>query len=408
MKSFIKLLGLVIFVSSCGTTEETPIAWKSIEADLQTWLIQAQDGDTITIPEGNFMFKNPLILDGVKDVIFKGAGIDKTVLSFQMQESGAEGIRAANCTNLIFQDFTIQDALGDNIKITDTNGIRVTNVKSEWTGEPSEENGAYAFYPVLCRNVIVENCLAIGSSDAGIYVGQSDSVIIRNNEVYFNVAGIESENSRWVEIYGNNAHDNTGGILIFDMPGLTQSGHTTRVYDNDVISNNHENFAPEGNVVAVVPPGTGIMMMATRNIEVFNNRIHHNRTIGTALASYVLVEALGAEEGSQLDSANNQINEEYDPYPNYVYFHDNEFKNKHWFPTFENDFGLLFLRYFTFNLPDFAMDGIMPKDQSFEMCLSNNGDFNFANIDAENDFEGRTTEWSMYDCKDGVIEPIFQ
>lgn len=404
-----KYLTLLLFflLLACSKSEE-PIAWKSIEDDLQTLFIQAEDGDTIRIPAGNYMFTKPLILDGLDAVVIEGAGMEETILSFQLQESGAEGIRAANCSNLTFQHFTIQDAPGDNIKVTDTNGIRFYKVKSEWTGEPSEENGAYAFYPVLCKQVVVEECLAIGSSDAGIYVGQSDSVLIRNNEVYYNVAGIESENSRWVEIYGNNAHDNTGGILIFDMPGLTQSGHTTRVYDNDVISNNHDNFAPEGNVVGVVPPGTGIMMMATRKIEVFNNRIYNNKTIGTALASYVLVEALGAEEGSQLDSANNRINQEYDPYPNEIYFHDNEFKNSHWFPTFKNDFGLLFFRYFTFNLPDFAMDGIMPPNKEFVMCLNNNGEFNFANIDAENEFEGRTTEWSMYDCDSGTIEPIFQ
>ena len=392
---------------SCSQLETEPVVWKSIEEDLQTMLIQAKGGDTIAIPDGQYMFQNPLILDGLSDVVLKGAGMDQTILSFELQESGAEGIRAANCKNLTLRDFTIQDAPGDNIKVTDTQGIQFINVKSQWTGEPSKDNGAYAFYPVLCKNVVVDNCVAIGSSDAGIYVGQSDSVIIRNNEVYHNVAGIESENSRWVEIYGNNAHDNTGGILIFDMPGLTQSGHTTRVYDNDVVSNNHDNFAPEGNVVAVVPPGTGIMMMATRKIEVFNNRIRHNRTLGAALASYVLVEALGAEEGSQLESANSQINDAYDPYPNYVYLHDNEFENKHWFPTFDSDFGLLFMRYFTFNLPDFAIDGILPPDEEFVLCLSNNGDFKFANIDAENDFEGRTTEWNAYACESGTIDPIF-
>ena len=391
-----------------GSGEEPSIQWKSIEADLQTILIQAKDGDTISIPPGNYMFKKPLILNDLTNVVFTGAGIDETILSFELQEGGAEGIKAANCRNLTFKDFTIQDAPGDNIKITDTDGIRFLNVSSKWTGEPSEENGAYAFYPVLCKRVIVENCIAIGSSDAGIYVGQSDSVIIRNNEVYHNVAGIESENSRWVEIYENHAHDNTGGILIFDMPGLTQSGHTTRVYNNAVISNNHDNFAPEGNVVAVVPPGTGIMMMATRKIEVFNNRIHHNRTVGAALASYVLVEALGAEEGSQLDAANREVNESYDPYPNQVYFHDNEFKNKHWLPTLKNDFGLLFLRYFTFDLPDFAIDGILPEDAPFQLCLSNNGEFNFANIDAANDFEGRSTDWDEYACDLGAIEPIYQ
>ncbi|WP_462250104.1 parallel beta-helix domain-containing protein [Ekhidna sp.] len=405
---YLTLLITIMVLACSPNKKEVNINWKSIEADLQTLIIQANNGDTIDIPAGYFMFKNPLILDGLSDVVIQGAGMENTILSFELQVSGAEGIRAANCTNLTFQDFTIQDAPGDNIKVTDTDGITFRNVRSLWSGEPKPENGAYAFYPVLCKRVLVENCEAIGSSDAGIYVGQSDSVIIRNNQVYHNVAGIESENSRWVEIYGNYAHDNTGGILIFDMPGLTQSGHTTRVFDNDVISNNLSNFAPEGNVVAVVPQGTGIMMMATRKIEVFDNRIHNNRTLGAALASYVLVEALGAEEGSQLEEANNQINEGYDPYPNEIYFHDNEFKNKHWFPTFENDFGLLFMRYFTFSLPDFAMDGIFPPDKEFVMCLSNNGEFNFANIDAENEFEGRTTDWKMYECAEGTIDPIFQ
>jgi parallel beta-helix repeat protein len=400
------LVILLVLLSACYP--KTPEReWKSIEKDLQLQLIQAKEGQVIELPVGNYMFTKPLIMDGLKNVTIKGAGIDKTILSFQLQESGAEGIRAANCTNLAFEDFTIQDSKGDNIKITDTKGIRLTRIKSEWTGEPKEENGAYAFYPVLCKNVVVEECLAIGSSDAGIYVGQSDSVIIRNNEVYFNVAGIESENSRWVEIYGNNAHHNTGGILIFDMPGLTQSGHTTRVYDNVVTSNNYRNFAPEGNVVATVPSGTGVMMMATRNIEVFNNRIIDNRTIGTAIASYRLVVELGAEEGSQLEEANNRISDQYDPDPNDINIHDNTYSNKHWLPTFKNDFGLLFFSKFLFNTPDIAFDGFMPKNRPFKMCISGNGEFAFANIDAEHDLAGLTQDWKEFDCMMDQLAPIF-
>lgn len=403
---FLTILFITGFIS-CSSVSEDNTVWKSIEADLQTLLIQANDGDTIRIPAGDYMFRKSLIIDGLADVVITGAGMDETTISFQLQESGAEGIKAANCTNLVFQDFTIQDSKGDNIKVTDTKGVRFSRVRSMWTGEPKEENGAYAFYPVLSKNVIIENCVAIGSSDAGIYVGQSDSVIIRNNEAYWNVAGIESENSRWVEIYGNNTHENTGGILIFDLPGLTQSGHTTRVFDNEVIRNNYKNFAPEGNVVATVPPGTGIMIMATRNIEVFNNRIHHNRTIGATVVSYELVEALGAEEDSQMEASIAEVDDSYDPYPNQISFHDNEFKNEHWFPTFQNDFGLLFLKEFTFGTPDFVIDGIFPENEEFVMCLENNGDFKFANLDAANDFEGLTTNWEKFDCQANSIAPIF-
>ena len=76
----------------------------------------------------------------------------------------------------------------------------VANLKFNWTNGAKESNGAYGFYPVLCKRVVIEDCIAARASDAGVYVGQSDSVVIRRNVVYENVAGIESENSNFVEI----------------------------------------------------------------------------------------------------------------------------------------------------------------------------------------------------------------
>ena len=39
-------------------------------------------------------------------------------------------------------------------------------------------------YPVQCKNVLIDGCVAIGASDAGIYVGQSQYVIVRNSKAY--------------------------------------------------------------------------------------------------------------------------------------------------------------------------------------------------------------------------------
>jgi parallel beta-helix repeat protein len=167
--------------------------------------------------------------------LIKGEGMDKTVLSFKGQTEGAEGLRISNCSNIQIIGLTVEDAKGDNIKVTETNGLYFSDVKVQWTGGAKETNGAYGFYPVLCKNIVIENCVAARASDAGIYVGQSDSVIIRNNTVYENVAGIESENSRFVDIYENHTYNNTGGILIFDLPGLTQTGRHTRVFQNKVV-----------------------------------------------------------------------------------------------------------------------------------------------------------------------------
>jgi len=407
--SFPKLLP-VILLAACSTpsVQEMGENWKSIERDLQAQLIMAKDSSTVEIPEGHYMFTKPLLLDGKKHLTIKGQGIDQTILSFELQEEGAEGMKVANAVNITLQDFTIENAKGDNIKVTDSRDVTFRNIKSQWTGEPKEKNGAYAFYPVLCKNVVVENCIAIGSSDAGIYVGQSDSVIIRNNEVYYNVAGIESENSRWVEVYGNYAHDNTGGILVFDMPGLTQYGYTTRVFNNRSISNNFDNFAPAGNVVATVPPGTGIMLLATRNVEIFDNLIQNNRTVGTAIVSYKLVEALGTGEETQLDEniQKSRVDENYDPYPDEVYIHDNSYSNSYWFPTTKNDFGLLFMTKFPLSTPDIAWDGITENGRKFQLCVQQPG-IQFGNLDAANDFENLNDDLEPFTCAGQTINPIF-
>ena len=405
MRNLYYFVGLIM-MAACGSTPDQEITWKSIEKDLQARFITTGDSTTIELPAGHYMFTRPLLLDGKTQITIKGAGMEKTVLSFAMQEEGAEGLKISNAKNIVLEDFTIQDAKGDNIKVTDTYGITFRRLKSEWTGEPKETNGAYAFYPVLSKQVLIEECVAIGSSDAGVYVGQSDSVIIRNNIVYHNVAGIESENSRWVEIYGNETYDNTGGILVFDLPGLTQSGHTTRVYDNKIYRNNYKNFAPSGNIVATVPPGTGLMLLATRNIEIFENEIIDNKTIGIGVASYDLIEAMGGGNSSGAAEVPSDQKAPYNPYYNDLYIHHNQISNKHWFPTLKNDFGLLFLTKFPFGTPDVVIDGIL-GGETLRMCLQENGDIVFANLDAANDFAGLNTDIKAVDCKGEEITPIF-
>ncbi len=98
------------------------------------------------------------------------------------------------------------------------------------------------------------------------------------------------------------------------------------------------------------------MLLATRNIEIFDNLIADNRTIGTAIASYDLVEAMATTEESQLNENIEKSKKDvgYDPYPNEVYIHNNVYKNSFWFPTWKNDFGLLFTMKFPFATPDIA------------------------------------------------------
>mgnify|MGYP003327655364 FL=1 len=142
-------------------------------------------------------------------------------------------------------------------------------------------------YPVESENVLIDKCVAIGASDAGIYVGQSKNIIVRNSIAQYNVAGIEIENSYYADVYGNLASHNTAGILIFDLPDLPQQGgHHVRVFDNESIDNDTDNFAPEGNIVGEVPRGSGIIVMANSDVEIFGNVISGNGTVNLSIVSY--------------------------------------------------------------------------------------------------------------------------
>jgi parallel beta-helix repeat protein len=161
--------------------------------------------------------------------------------------------------------------------------------------------------------VLIEGSVAIGASDAGIYVGQSSQIIVRNSRAEFNVAGIEIENSTYADVYDNVATNNTGGILVFDLPNLAvQGGQATRVFNNEIYGNNTENFAPEGNIVGNVPPGTGLLVLANDNIEVFENNFRDNKSVNIMVYSFVL-------GGRTIEDP------EYDPYPEQIYIHDNNY-----------------------------------------------------------------------------------
>jgi len=58
---------------------------------------------------------------------------------------------------------------------------------------------------IICKNVLIENCVALRASDSGLYIGQSENIVIRNNKALENVCGINVENSENVEIYNNEA-----------------------------------------------------------------------------------------------------------------------------------------------------------------------------------------------------------
>ncbi|MEM6958281.1 MAG: parallel beta-helix domain-containing protein, partial [Myxococcota bacterium] len=197
--------------------------------------------------------------------------------------------------DFLVQDLTVLDAPKDGIRIENSVGVTYRRIRTTWTNEGDSNNGAYGIYPVRCENVLIEDCIAERASDAGLYVGQCINVIVRNNEVRGNVAGLEIENTQFADVYNNLAEDNTAGVVVFDLPGNPIVGRDVRLRDNMVINNNRRNFAP-GGVVAIIPAGTGTFAMASRRVEITNNTYMNNRTLDIGLISGQVVEPASAWE----------------------------------------------------------------------------------------------------------------
>ena len=309
------------------------IAPTATESDISAAFVNAKPNTTIAFPAGTFKFTNSLNLAHVAGVTIRGASSDNlatkdvTVLDFSTVTGSGEGIVADTTDSLLFVDFIARDTKGNGIKVINSNGVTWRRVKTIWTNLDGHTHGAYGVYPVQSKNILIENCEIAGAADAGIYVGQSDHIIVRNNQVHDNVAGIEIENSSYADVHDNVSRGNVGGILVFNMPDLAvNEGGFNHVFNNTIYLNDRANFARRGSSVARVPGGTGAFVLAGHDIEV-----DHNTFTGNDAAAFSIVSYAITGDPRIFDCAGTPT---WDPanyctkmWPSSVYVHDNTFAN---------------------------------------------------------------------------------
>ncbi|MGH8460854.1 MAG: parallel beta-helix domain-containing protein [Stenotrophobium sp.] len=289
----------------------------------------AHEGDTIQFCAGTFNLTTGLTLTGKRGITIKGAGRDQTILSFKGSDA-QDGINISRVDGIVVQGLTIYDAPGNGLRIFRSNFVTVRDVKVGWTDADDQcptrpacplydssmaswvTNGSYAFYPVLSHHIFIENSVSVGSSDAGVYVGQSNDILVQHTEAYHNVAGFEFENTFRAEFIHNVSHDNVGGFLVFDLPGRAQFGEKNVVHYNESYNNNIPSFAPRGAIVGDVPSGTGMLVLASDQLEVDDNNIHNNNFSGLAIVNYGLVD-------------NNEPSTNYDFFPEGIHVYNNTF-----------------------------------------------------------------------------------
>jgi parallel beta-helix repeat protein len=355
---------------------------------VQRALIEAQSGADVCFCPGTFAFDKEISLT-VPDVTMRGLGATRadTVLDFGPQTIGDDGVTVTS-DGFTIENLTIKNTPGNGIVVTGAEDVTFRNLSVSWDAGSVVENGAYAVYPVKSRRVIVEDSEVVGAADAGIYVGQCEEAIVRNNVVHGNVAGIEIENSTGADVYGNEAYDNTAGILVFVLPNLEkQEGARTKVHDNVARENNRPNFAEEGTIVASVPTGVGMLLLAADETEIANNTIEDNISTALFIVSFSTLSLLIPDV--MLDDT--------DPDPEKTYIHGNTFSGNGTDPQGAASFIEIT------PLEDVVWDGVEKgtmKNASAELCFGSDAPSfrDFGGVEGIGDETLHSTDTGPHEC----------
>ena len=350
-------------------------------ANVQTAIASVEPGDVVCLHQGVYRFADELDLSFVAGIEIRGSnGEDGTVWDFTPQVHGSYGLQVTSCDAFKLTNLSILNTRGDAVRVSQSNGITFAYVTVDWTAGPNTNNGAYGLYPVTSSHILVDHCRVGHASDAGIYVGQADTILVQNSEAFGNVAGIEIENSTDAEVVGNWAHDNVGGILVFNLPHLeVRDGKRAKVHGNRIEHNNQPTFAAPASIVHLVPAGTGLMVMAADSNEVHDNYIVGNQSVGLVLISWKV---------TMMDASDPN----YDQYPQSNYIHDNHFENNGYDPPEGSLAAAIKFGARLSRLPDIAWDGYvdpMRTDPKLGNCFENNAG-TFLNLDGPDNFNHPT------------------
>jgi parallel beta-helix repeat protein len=192
----------------------------------------------------------------------------------------------ATARDFVLENVTVRGFEENGVLLVGVDGFRLARVRTE-------RNGEYGLFPVRSAHGVIENCTATGHADTAIYVGESSDVEIRTSVASANVAGFEIENSTRVSLTQSRSFDNTIGILVSLLPGLpVMTSGDILVARDQVENNNRPNFGNPEDIVALLPSGSGIIVIGPDRVTVSNNTVTSNHSTGIALGSALILTQL--------------------------------------------------------------------------------------------------------------------
>jgi parallel beta-helix repeat protein len=233
---------------------------------------------TVTVDKANLKLVG---LPGKGGVVLKNPGGQAAGVTVTPNGGGFE-----------LDNVTVRGFNQDGVLLEGVDGFRLEGVTAV-------NNHDYGLFPVLSADGVIKGCTASGSSDTGIYVGQSSAVAVRDCVAHDNVNGIEVENCTGVTVNDNVVYGNTVGIFVdllpAVVPGITVTTSSQNVVaDNLVVGNNRTNTADPSDIASAEASGVGILVVGGDHQTVQGNVVLGNDTGGIVLLSGRDLISLGA------------------------------------------------------------------------------------------------------------------
>lgn len=241
------------------------------------------------------------------DLQIEGTGEDPSDVVIDAEFAKEFGIRVDRADGFYLTNVTVQRGHGDSFLAFETDGVVAENVLARW-------NPGYALNAFAVDHLLFTDCEAVGSGDAGIYLGAMPELrgvrptgTVEDCNVHHNAIGYSGTAGNSVLVRDTAWHHNGAGIVMDSVfpnhPGQPQD--SAKYVGNEIYSNNvnyYDNFLGEdapcdkpvedqgwsdGVVcpVAPVPVGTGIMIAGGNDNVIAQNTIYDNWRYGAMIFS---------------------------------------------------------------------------------------------------------------------------
>jgi len=264
---------------------------------IQKAVNHARAGDTVRVANGTY--REAVMISGTKKRYLRLIGNPKHPRKVALRAKGnmQNAIFVNNADKVSVNGFYARGYKSNGFFFTNVNGYDLNHLVARQTGV----YGLYAFNTI---GGTMRNSEAFYVNDGAFYIGQTPpqdtpvQTIVKNVSGWGSPLGFSATNMRYVTITKSRFYNNGAGIV----PNALDSEkypppERNVIIDNDIFWNNlnfHIGHPPfrvdEDSTGAMVPIGTGILLLGGRENRVENNRIFGNHLGGVAALDGILLQ----------------------------------------------------------------------------------------------------------------------